>query len=212
MPYTRILGYSEKGKKLISAIKAKNPKINLVTSVKEFMDNSKNKVLKEMLAIDIYATNVYTLGYEKDSWSNLDYTSKIVTSTDLKEVKNKMILGITGSSGAGKSTVCEILERKYSSQTINADKIAKQLSKQGTNYLQEIIQNFGDDILLEDGELNRRKLANIIYSNPEKRDELNNITFKYIKNEIKEQIAKSNNNIIAIDAPLLFRGEFTRDM
>ena len=114
-----------------------------------------------------------------------------------------MILGITGSSGAGKSTVCEILERKYSSQTINADKIAKQLSKQGTNYLQEIIQNFGDDILLEDGELNRRKLANIIYSNPEKRDELNNITIKYIKNEIKEQIAKSNNNIIAIDAPLL---------
>ena len=87
-----------------------------------------------------------------------------------------MILGITGSSGAGKSTVCEILERKYSSQTINADKIAKQLSKQGTNKLQEIIQNFGDDILLEDGELNRRKL---------------------------EQIAKSNNNIIAIDAPLL---------
>ena len=114
-----------------------------------------------------------------------------------------MILGIKGSSGAGKSTVCEILERKYSSQTINADKIAKQLSKQGTNYLKEIIQNFGDDILLEDGELNRRKLANIIYSNPEKRDELNNITFKYIKNEIKEQIAKSNNNIIAIDAPLL---------
>lgn len=114
-----------------------------------------------------------------------------------------MILGITGSSGAGKSTVCEILERKYSSQTINADKIAKQLSKQGTSYLQEIVQNFGDDILLEDGELNRRKLANIIYSNPEKRDELNNITFKYIKDEIKEQIAKSDNNIIAIDAPLL---------
>ena len=87
VPYTRILGYSDRGKKLISEIKAKNPKINLVTSVKDFMDNNKNKVLKEMLATDIYATNVYTLGYEKDSWSNLDYTSKIVTSTDLKEVK-----------------------------------------------------------------------------------------------------------------------------
>lgn len=114
-----------------------------------------------------------------------------------------MILGITGSSGAGKSTVCEILERKYSSQTINADKIAKQLSKQGTSYLQEIVQNFGNDILLKNGELDRRKLANIIYSNSSKRDELNNITFKYIKDEIKEQIAKSDNNIIAIDAPLL---------
>ena len=114
-----------------------------------------------------------------------------------------MILGITGSSGAGKSTVCEILERKYNSQTINADKIAKQLSKKGTSYLQEIVQNFGNDILLENGELDRKKLANIIYSNSDKRDELNNITFKYIKNEIKEQIAKSDNNIIAIDAPLL---------
>lgn len=114
-----------------------------------------------------------------------------------------MILGITGSSGAGKSTVCEILERKYSSQTINADKIAKQLSKQGTSYLQEIVQNFGNDILLQNGELDRKKLANIIYSNSDKRDELNNITFKYIKNEIKDQITKSENNIIAIDAPLL---------
>ena len=114
-----------------------------------------------------------------------------------------MILGITGSSGAGKSTVCEILERKYNSQTINADKIAKQLSIHGTNYLQEIVQKFGNDILLEDGELDRKKLANIIYSNPKKRDELNNITFKYIKSEIKSQIEKSNNNIIAIDAPLL---------
>ena len=40
-----------------------------------------------MLETDIYATNVYTLGYEKDSWSNLDYTNKIVTPSDLKEVK-----------------------------------------------------------------------------------------------------------------------------
>ena len=115
-----------------------------------------------------------------------------------------MILGITGSSGAGKSTVCEILERKYNSQTINADKIAKQLSKKGTKYLQEIVQNFGNDILLENEELDRRKLADIIYSDSNKRAKLNNITFKYIKNEIKKQIAKSDNNIIVIDAPLLF--------
>lgn len=87
VPYTRILGYSERGKKLISEIKSKNPKINLVTSVKEFMETTRNKVLKEMLETDIYATNVYTLGYEKDSWSNLDYTNKIVTPSDLKEVK-----------------------------------------------------------------------------------------------------------------------------
>ena len=48
------------------------------------MDESKNKVLKEMLATDIYATNIYTLGYEKDSWANLDYTNKVITMEDMK--------------------------------------------------------------------------------------------------------------------------------
>ena len=118
-----------------------------------------------------------------------------------------MILGVTGSSGAGKSTVCEILEKEYAFNIINADKIAKQLSKNGTKYLQEIVNHFGKDILLEDGELNRKKLADTIYSDSEKRNELNNITFKYIKSEIKFQIEKCNNNKIAIDAPLLIEAQ-----
>lgn len=121
-----------------------------------------------------------------------------------------MILGITGSSGAGKSTVCEILQKKYNSQTINTDEIAKKLSKPGTNYLQEIVLEFGKTILLEDGNLNRKKLANIIYTNSNKRKKLNNITFKYIKKEVEVQINKSTNNIIAIDAPLLFEAEMNK--
>jgi predicted nucleotidyltransferase len=87
VPYTRILGYSDKGKYLISEIMSQNPKLNLVTSVKDFLNTNKNKILKEMLETDIYSTNIYTLGYEKDSWSNLDYTNKIVTLQDLKEKK-----------------------------------------------------------------------------------------------------------------------------
>ena len=84
VPYTRILGYTEKGKHLISEIMQKNPKLNLVTSVKKFLDENKSKPLKDMLQTDIYATNVYTLGYERDSWANLDYTNKIITIEDLK--------------------------------------------------------------------------------------------------------------------------------
>ena len=53
-----------------------------------------------------------------------------------------MIIGITGSSGAGKSTVCEILQNKYNAKVINADKISKQLSKKGTDYLKEIVEQF----------------------------------------------------------------------
>ena len=85
VPYTRILGYTEKGKRLISEIMQRNPKLNLVTSVKKFLDENKSKTLKDMLQTDIYATNVYTLGYERDSWANLDYTNKIVTIEDLKK-------------------------------------------------------------------------------------------------------------------------------
>ncbi len=118
-----------------------------------------------------------------------------------------MIIGITGSSGAGKSTVCEILEKKYNSKTINADKIARNLSKKGTKYLNEIVKKFGNEILLDNGELDRKKLANIIYAEEEKRNKLNKITFKYIKKEIKEQIIESNNKIIAIDAPLLIEAK-----
>ena len=86
-PYIRVLGFNEKGKKLISEAMSRNPKLNLVTSVKKYMETNKNKALREMLKTDIYATNVYTLGYEKDSWANLDYTNKIVTMDDLKRSK-----------------------------------------------------------------------------------------------------------------------------
>lgn len=116
------------------------------------------------------------------------------------------IIGITGSSGAGKSTVCDILQEEYQVKVINADKIAKELSKRGTSYLDEIIEKFGKDILDENGELKRKKLAEIIYNNFEKRKLLNLCTFKYIKKEIKSKInrTKKENVTIIIDAPLLF--------
>ena len=50
----------------------------MVTSVKKYTDQNINKILREMIEKDIFATNVYTLGYEDDSWANLDYTNKMV--------------------------------------------------------------------------------------------------------------------------------------
>ena len=79
VPYARILGYSLKGKELISEIYNANPKITLITSVKNFFDSSNNKTYKHMLSKDILATNIYTLAYKNDSVANLDYTKKIVT-------------------------------------------------------------------------------------------------------------------------------------
>ena len=121
-----------------------------------------------------------------------------------------MVIGITGSSGAGKSTVCELLCKIYGIKIIISDEIAKELSKKGTKYLNEITRNFGEEILLENGELNRKKLASIIYHNEEKRNLLNNCTFKYICEEINRQITNANEKIVVIDAPLLFEAKLEK--
>ena len=76
-PYVRVLGFNNKGKELISEMMHLNPKLNVITSVKKYIDTVANKNLREMLEKDILATNIYTLGYYSDSYSNLDYTNKI---------------------------------------------------------------------------------------------------------------------------------------
>ena len=78
-PYIRVLGLNNRGKFLISEIAKANPKLKIITSVKKFIDSNSNKNLQAMLDKDILATNVYTLGYEYDSWSNLDFTKKLIT-------------------------------------------------------------------------------------------------------------------------------------
>ncbi len=79
VPYIRVLGCNEKGKKMLSAISEQNRKIQLITSVKKFMEESKNNNLKFMLEKDILSTNIYTLGFKNTSQANLDYTKKLIT-------------------------------------------------------------------------------------------------------------------------------------
>lgn len=78
MPYIRVLGFNKNGKKIISAIANQNPKLQIIISVKKFMENNTDKHLHTMISKDIFATNVYTLGYEYNSTANLDYTHKVV--------------------------------------------------------------------------------------------------------------------------------------
>lgn len=77
-PYIRVLGFNKHGKRIISAIAQANPKLNIIVSVKKFMEASSNTNLKNMLEKDILATNIYTLGYQNQSPANLDYTKKVI--------------------------------------------------------------------------------------------------------------------------------------
>lgn len=121
------------------------------------------------------------------------------------------IIGVTGSSGAGKTTICTILEKKYLAHIIDADKVAKRLTKKGTMYLNSIVDYFGIGILDSTGELKRKELATIIYEDEEKRSALNNLTFTYVVNEIKENINKlQDKELIVIDAPLLYESNLDK--
>ena len=78
-PYVRILGLDDRGRELLSELAKSNPKLPIITSVKDFYNDSNNRVLNNMLSLDILATNIYTLEYLNESQANLDYTQKIVT-------------------------------------------------------------------------------------------------------------------------------------
>lgn len=76
--YIRVLGFNKHGKKIVSAIAKQNPKTHVVISVKKFMENTTSNHLRNMLAKDILATNIYTLGYQNEPIANLDYTHKVI--------------------------------------------------------------------------------------------------------------------------------------
>ena len=76
IPYIRVLGMSKDGKQLLSSVSNKNH--DIVTSVKSYEGRCNNSALRSLLDIDKFATDVYTLSYEKNSKANLDYTSRVI--------------------------------------------------------------------------------------------------------------------------------------
>lgn len=117
------------------------------------------------------------------------------------------VIGITGSSGSGKSTLSKILGQELNARIIDADEVVKQLQQKGTKYYKEIVETFGQEILQEDGSLNRKKLAQIIFQDELKKEKIDNLTYKYVVEEIKKQIEKAKEEYIIIDAPLLIESK-----
>ena len=114
-----------------------------------------------------------------------------------------MIIGITGNSGTGKSEISKLLAEKIDAKIINADEVVKELSENGNEYYEKIVELFGSSIL-NNNKLNKPQMAKIIYNNKEKRKELNKLTYKYVVEEIKKRAKNSEYKNLIIDAPLLF--------
>ena len=119
-----------------------------------------------------------------------------------------LIVGLTGGIVSGKTTIAKMFQ-ELGAQVIDADEIARKVVRPGEKAWQGIVEYFGPGILREDLEINRKKLADIVFSNKEKLAVLNSITHPEIILMLKKQINQLKNkyqkNIICIvEAPLLF--------
>jgi dephospho-CoA kinase len=120
--------------------------------------------------------------------------------------KRTFVIGLTGQSGAGKTTVCEIF-RKLGFDVIIADELSREVTKAGSPCLTELAEVFGSDIIGGSGELDRRRLANITFGNKKELKKLGAIIYPYINEllfaEIK-RLKEAGSAYIIYDAPMLF--------
>ena len=120
------------------------------------------------------------------------------------------IIGITGGIASGKSTVTNFL-RKQGFQVVDADAVVHQLQKPGGRLFQALVQHFGQEIILENGELNRPLLASLIFSNTEEQEWSKQIQGEIIREELatlRDQLAQTE-EIFFMDIPLLFEQDYS---
>ncbi|MBU5440044.1 dephospho-CoA kinase [Tissierella sp. MSJ-40] len=116
-----------------------------------------------------------------------------------------LLIGLTGGISTGKSTVSNILKGK-GYKVIDADEIAKEVVEVSMPAYEEIVDYFGEDILLMDKTIDRKKLGKLIFNNINLREKLNGIVHPYVFRAIKENINYycEKEKLVFLDIPLLF--------
>ena len=120
------------------------------------------------------------------------------------------ILGLTGGIASGKSTVSAYLAQN-GALIIDADLIAKQVVAKKSSGLKQIVAKFGGEILTASGELDRKKLGKLVFSNKELLKNLTDITGPLIRAEILREIEaakKAQVKLVVLDIPLLFEAGY----
>lgn len=122
------------------------------------------------------------------------------------------IIGLTGGIATGKSTVAKMFS-EAEIPLIDTDLIAKELLNKDSLGYQEVVEYFSEDILHNDREINRKKLARKIFTNSKKRKKLNSIIHPKVKEMVLSEIErykKLNKEIVVVDVPLLFESGFDK--
>jgi dephospho-CoA kinase len=120
------------------------------------------------------------------------------------------LIGVTGAIASGKSTVAKLLQNK-GAIVLDADQIAREVTRPGSSAWNEIVDHFGIEILKRgnyDNEIDRNKLADIVFSDPKELSVLNAIVHPKVLQEVEQRLKAlkneyGNGQIIVLDVPLL---------
>lgn len=113
------------------------------------------------------------------------------------------VVGLTGGIGSGKSTVSAMLAER-GAIVVDADAIVHDLQRSGTEVFDQIVETFGPDIVGPDGELDRPKLASIVFADDEQRNRLTSIVWPKVGERVAEALADApDDSIVVLDVPLM---------
>ncbi|MGG4350287.1 dephospho-CoA kinase [Bacillus licheniformis] len=117
-----------------------------------------------------------------------------------------LVIGLTGGIASGKSTVAQMFQQ-CGITVVDADVIAKEAVEQGMPAYQKIAETFGEGVLLETGDIDRRKLGEIVFANEEKRLQLNAIVHPEVRKLMikqRDEAIRAGERFVVLDIPLLY--------
>ncbi len=119
----------------------------------------------------------------------------------MDERRKVPVIGITGGAGSGKSYIAMLFQSVCNVCHINTDRISEAQMRKGGCVYDAVVDYFGTSFLLEDGEVNRKKLGEYVFDKPEELQVLNSITHPAVRIEVERQIQAAQTQ--AYDAVLL---------
>ncbi len=122
---------------------------------------------------------------------------------------SKFIVGLTGGIGSGKTTVANLFAAEGIT-LVDADIVAREVVAPGSTGLEAIVTHFGAEILTPEGELDRAKLRQRIFSHPKEREWLNQLLHPMIRQEMLAQVEKATSAYVIMVVPLLFENGLDR--
>ncbi len=118
-------------------------------------------------------------------------------------MKKQLVVGLTGGIASGKTAASRFFEQ-LGAPVIDADVIAREVVEPGSSALNEIVKKFGSEVLDESGRLDRKRLRDLVFADPGRRRELEQMLHPAIRTRMQEKIGRLDHDYVVLVIPLLF--------